>query len=95
MQLPESNFDKIHPYIRRNCAKTTDAVFEFEPTKENPDEECINCILDHILRQEEGEIRDACIAFYKTGMMKLNCSRTRKSYMVTKEFFDKINPSKP
>jgi len=63
---------------------------KFTPTHEDPDEDCINCILDDILDTKEGETRDAWIELYRQGLMKLNCAKTGKSYMITQEFFDRI-----
>lgn len=93
MAPQKSNIVKEFPTKSRKCVTISDEKFEFEPTKENPDEECINCILDDILSVQEGELRDFWIGIYKKGQMGLNCSKTRKSYTITKEFFDKINPS--
>ncbi len=75
---------------QRSCINIANAIFEFEPTKENPDEDCINCILDDILNTPEGELRDGWIKMYRNGLIKLECKRTRKSYIITQEFFDKI-----
>jgi hypothetical protein len=93
MALKKSNNDKVIPTINRKCITLSNEEFKFEPTNENPDEDCINCILDDILSVPIGEMRDIWIGIYKEGMMKLNCSKTRKSYMITKEFFNKISSS--
>jgi hypothetical protein len=92
MALQKSIIAKAISTSNRKCITLSNAELEFEPTKENPDEECINCILDDILSVQEGELRDFWIGIYKKGLMGLNCSKTRKSYIITKEFFDKIIP---
>jgi len=76
----------------RICIKIIDNVSKFEFTLEEPDEECINCILDNILSIPEGELRDISIGLYKDGLMKLECRRTKKSYMITQNFFKKYFP---
>jgi hypothetical protein len=91
MALKKSNTDKASSTLNRKCVTLSNNEYDFEPTKENPDEECINCILDDILSVQEGELRDFWIGLYKKGLMKLNCSKTRKSYIITKEFFNRIN----
>ena len=75
---------------KRKCVDLANQYSEFTPSQENPDEDCFNCILDDILDTPEGETRDAWIAIYRQGLMQLNCGRTGKSYMINKEFFDKI-----
>ncbi len=75
---------------KRSCIDVKVPEIGFVKTDEQPDEECINCILDDILNTPEGETRDAWIAFYTEGRMMLNCARTGKSYIVTKEFFNNI-----
>jgi hypothetical protein len=95
MERTKPNIDRAVSAKTRKCVTLSNEEFEFEPTKENPDEECINCILDDILSKQEGEMRDFWIGIYEKGLMKLNCSKTRKSYIITKEFFDKINPKEP
>lgn len=76
--------------LKTKCIDLANPYSEFSPTNEDPDEACINCILDDILDTKEGEIRDAWINLYKQGLMQLNCARTGKSYMINKEFFNKI-----
>ena len=75
----------------KSCISLTNEEIEFEPTKENPDEECINCILDDILNTPEGELRDGWIKMYRNGLIQLECKRTKKSYIITQDFFDKIS----
>jgi len=77
----------------RSCINVANEVSKYEPSIESPDPECINCILDHILSIPEGELRDICIGLYRDGLMKLECRRTKKSYIITKAFFDSINPN--
>jgi hypothetical protein len=74
-----------------SCINISSEVFDFELTNENPDEECINCIFEAILGVPEGELRDICIEFYKKGRMRLEYKRTRKSYLITKEFLINSN----
>ncbi len=74
----------------RKCSEIISVPDRFERTKGDPDEECINCILDDILDCKEGETRDGWISLYRQGLMGLNCARTGKSYLINKEFFDKI-----
>ncbi len=82
--------EAMHNKREKSCINIANEEFEFEPSKENPDEECVNCILDDILNTPEGEMRDGWIKMYRNGLIKLECKRTRKSYIITKEFFDKI-----
>jgi len=90
MKQETTDIDTLHSSNHKRCINIADDIFEFEPTKENPDEECINCILDDILNTPEGELRDGWIKMYRNGLIKLECKRTRKSYIITQEFFDKI-----
>lgn len=75
---------------KRSCVNIQIPEFGFVKTDEQPDENCIDCILDDILSTEEGETRDAWIAIYREGRMMLNCARTGKCYLINKEFFDSI-----
>ena len=90
MKLETTELEKLFSPKQKRCINIANDVFEFEPSKENPDEECVNCILDDILKTPEGEMRDGWIRMYRNGLIKLECKRTRKSYIITKEFFDKI-----
>ncbi len=90
MKLIKKNIIDLCSGKQKSCINLADEVFEFESTKENPDEECINCILDDILSVPEGEMRDFWIGIYREGRMKLECKRTMKSYIITQEFFDSI-----
>jgi hypothetical protein len=85
------DIDKAGSTLNGKCISQSNDECDFEPVKGNPDEECINCILDDILSVQQGELRDFWIGLYKEGLMKLNCSKTRKSYIISKEFFDRIN----
>lgn len=75
---------------KTKCIELVKEYTEFVPSQQNPDEGCINCILDDILETEEGELRDAWIELYKKGLMRLNCAKTGKSYMINKDFFESI-----
>lgn len=75
---------------KRSCVGIEVPETGFFKTDEQPDEDCINCILDDILATPEGEIRDLWIAIYREGRMSLNCARTGKSYMINAEFFNTI-----
>lgn len=74
----------------KKCIGISTNHSEFISTNQDPDEGCINCILDDILNTPEGDLRDFWINWYKQGLMRLNCGRTGKSYTINKEFFDKI-----
>ncbi len=76
--------------VKTKCIDLANSYGEFRASNEDPDEDCINCILDDILNTPEGEIRDAWIDLYKKGLIQLNCARTGKSYMINKEFFNRI-----
>ncbi len=84
----------MNSQLKKSCIKLETSYSEFIKSPDEPDENCINCILDDILSSPEGELRDVCIDLYKKGLMRLDCIRTGKSYMVTQEFFNRIFPSK-
>lgn len=75
---------------KKKCINLATSYSEYEPSNEEPDEDCINCILDDILNTKEGETRDAWIELYRKGLMLLNCSRTGKSYIINQDFFNRI-----
>ena len=76
--------------LKKSCTELASTYTEFGKSEEDPDENCINCILDDILSMPEGELREASIELFRKGLMQLNCARTGKSYMVTQEFFNRI-----
>lgn len=74
----------------KKCTDIVNNQKRFAFTKENPDEECINCILDDILSFKEERNWEALISLYREGKMMLKCARTGKSYIINKEFFNRI-----
>ena len=76
--------------MSKNCIEIKDPIEIFWPVRAKPDFDCINCILDDILRFPEGEERSLRISLYKAGLMQLNCEKTGKRFQINNAFFEQI-----
>lgn len=76
--------------MTKNCVEIKDPIEIFWPGRAKPHKECINCILDDILRFPEGPWRVLRISLYKAGLMQLNCEKTGIRYQVNRTFFNQI-----
>lgn len=62
---------------------------KYQISDEDPDEDCINCMLDRILRIDDPDARSFWIYLHRTGQLSLQCGKTGKTYRITPEFFER------
>lgn len=77
--------------MSKYCIEIKDPIEIILPERETvPDEDCINYILDDILRYPEGNQRALRISLYRAGLMQINCERTGIRYQINKNFFKQV-----